>query len=175
MSRSLSLLMLLLPFPLAASVPPVLPAEIQAALPGLSARGSGTFSVFWMDIYTASLWTGADGASVVLALRYLRELDGAAIAERSREEIESLGLADEHQLRAWEARMKTIFPDVSPGDQLTGVRFADGRTAFYLDETLLDIVEDEQFGHAFFAIWLHEDTSAPELRRELLLESEYSD
>ena len=151
---------------------PAPPAKVRQQLPGLEASGSGVFRFLWMDIYTASLWTAGPPAAtarpLALSLRYARDLDGQAIAQRSRDEMHALGLADESQLAEWLRDMENIFPDVRAGDQLTGVRWADGSTSFYLGETLLDTVHDPLFGEAFFAIWLHEQTSAPALRQALL-------
>lgn len=154
---------------------PTPPAVVRQQLPELTALGSGTFRFLWMDIYTASLWAAAPHATarpLALSLRYSRDLEGQAIAARSRDEMQALGLADENQLADWQRRMETIFPDVRAGDQLTGVRWQDGSTSFYLGDVLLDTIHDPFFGDAFFAIWLHEQTNAPALRRALLGQSD---
>ena len=63
--------------------------------------------------------------------------------------------------------MQQVFPDVRPGDHLLGVHGGDG-VHFYQENRLLGQIDDVDFADAFFAIWLDERTSAPELRAALL-------
>lgn len=166
------LLLLLSVLPARAEPVPEPPAAVFEQLPALGLVGHGRFQFLWMDIYTAALWTSggeySPDAPLALAIRYARELDGTAIAERSTDEMRSLGVDDEAALADWDRQMKAIFPDVRAGDQLTGVRTADGATHFYLNDEFLAAVEDPRFARLFFGIWLDENSSAPELRRALL-------
>ena len=64
--------------------------------------------------------------------------------------------------------MTDIFPDVSEGDVITGIATKENKSLFYLNGTLIGTVDDKAFTNQFFAIWLSEKTSEPELRQALL-------
>jgi hypothetical protein len=149
-----------------------LPAAVAAEAPGLMPLGTGTFSWLGLEIYTASLWarggTPDFGQPLALALRYARSLKGAAIAERSAEEMRQLGVATPEQLAAWRADMEALFPDVSKGTTLMGVHLPGEGARFYRDGRLLGTIRGADFSRAFFSIWLHPQTSAPKLRAALL-------
>ena len=149
--------------------------SLASPLPHLSAFeavGSGTFRFFGMRIYDATLWSpnGKWDASqpYALELRYARQFDGTAIARRSIEEMRAQRRFSPDTLSKWNQQMRTIFPDVEPGDRLTGVRQPGYGVTFYSDTRKLGDIPDEAFANAFFNIWLHPSTSAPDLRNRLL-------
>ena len=78
------------------------PPEVAAELPGARAQGQGQLRFFGLRVYDIRLWAGdgavaADWPALPLALEieYARELDGAAIAERSLKEMRRQ--ADDHR------------------------------------------------------------------------------
>lgn len=152
------------------------PAYIVRELGDARVAGRGKFTWFGLHVYDARLYVPERGIDVndfasqrfALELTYARRLNGKAIAERSRDEIEKLGLGSEEQRLAWLREMSAIFPNVAAGQLLTGIHFANGVTRFYFDDRLISAIDDPAFGHAFFAIWLDPKTSAPKLRTELL-------
>lgn len=153
-----------------------LPASVRAALGPPRLAGSGSLRWFGFRIYDATLWTGPEGPDPLdparrpfaLELRYARSLSGAAIAERSAEEIARLGLGDAQARQAWHRRMQQLFPDVSDGDRILGLHRPGQAARFYLNGSPLGEVADPGFGPAFFAIWFDARTVAPDLRQALL-------
>lgn len=127
--------------------------------------------LFW-DVYDASLYasqgTYSQDQPFVLALHYLRALDGKEIAKRSLKEMEKQGFSDSSQGEQWLTKMVKIFPDVSEGTVLYGLRTPEGYTQFYEDNKLIGEVRDSEFTTRFFNIWLSEKTSEPAMRKELL-------
>lgn len=127
--------------------------------------------LFW-DVYDASLYAPQGAYSqdqpFVLALHYLRALDGKEIAKRSLKEMEKQGFSDSSQGEQWLTKMVKIFPDVSEGTVLYGLRTPEGYTQFYEDNKLIGEVRDSEFTTWFFNIWLSEKTSEPAMRKELL-------
>lgn len=127
--------------------------------------------LFW-DVYDATLYapqgTYSEQQPFVLALRYLRDLDGKAIAERSIEEMQKQGFNDPELEKKWLQQMIAIFPDVSEDTTLYGVRNAAGYTEFYQGSNKIGEVQDPQFTRWFFDIWLGSKTSEPKLRAEIL-------
>ncbi|NOU50420.1 hypothetical protein HG263_07675 [Pseudoalteromonas sp. JBTF-M23] len=127
--------------------------------------------LFW-DIYQATLFAPQGQFSknkpFILKLHYLRDLKGKDIAQRSVEEMKNQGFRDQQKLALWHSQMQSIFPDVSHGTELYGKRTINGTSRFYLGETLIGEIEDPQFTQHFFAIWLDERTSEPNMRKALL-------
>jgi hypothetical protein len=141
-------------------------------LPDYQAVGSGTLRYFGLRIYDATLWSPrgvwSAGGPFALELRYARSFDGAAIARRSIEEIRSQRDYPAATLARWEQRMRALFPDVSAGDRLIGVRMPGQGVAFYSGTRKLGQIEEDAFAEAFFNIWLHPSTRVPDLRAQLL-------
>lgn len=139
---------------------------------GLRRWGRGGFRRFGLAIYDATLWAGDDPLRppLVLRLDYHRRIDGRTIAEASMNEMRQLG-ASELQLRRWGAEMLRLFPDVRPGDDITGVWRPEGARFFHNGRPLGELAEPE-FARRFFAIWLDPRTSAPALRAALLTRSD---
>ena len=159
---------LLLSLPAHAAAAPHVLAEIPTA----RLAGEGNYRWFGLKLYDAQLWVGSaanpPAPPYALELRYARTLQGAKIAEASRDEMRKLGLGSETQHAAWLSAMQRLFPDVQEGSRLTGVHRAGLGARFYLDGKLLGEIADAQFANAFFGIWLAPKTSAPELRAALL-------
>lgn len=126
---------------------------------------------FW-DVYDATLYAPKGmlqpSKPYALSLRYFREIDGKAIAERSAEEIEKQGFEDGERLALWHAKMRDIFPNVQDGTVLTAVFIPDKKTLFYEGSTKIGMIKDAEFTKRFADIWLGEKTSEPRLREELL-------
>lgn len=138
----------------------------------LTQLGEGTLRWFGLKVYEARLWTAGGAPDFArplrLELRYARALRGAAIAERSDEEIARLGFGSPEQRAAWSAAMRSLFPDVAPGDTLSGEHVPGRGARFLRNGAPLGEIADPEFSRAFFSIWLDPRTSAPDLRTALL-------
>lgn len=151
------------------------PANIDAIrgnVPHAEVVGTGRMTFLLWDLYDATLHA-PDGnwdadAPYALTLSYLRDLRGRSIALTSTEEIRRLGEVEEGRIESWREQMEAIFPDVSDGVSLTGIRDEAGSALFYRDSALIGRVDDPDFSRLFFGIWLDERTIAPDLRAELL-------
>jgi hypothetical protein len=151
---------------------PLLPAEATDLVPGAHLVGSGTLRFFGLQVYDGFYYSASKAYSAdkpfALVLRYHRSLRGEAIATRSSEEIERLGLGTPAERERWDIAMKKLFPDVRPGDQVTGINLPGTGTRFYRNGLSLGTISDPAFGPAFFAIWFDPRTSRPEFRERLL-------
>ena len=158
--RRLLLALAALPFATFASTDPTA---------GLTRWGSGEFRRFGFLVYEATLWAGDDPQRPPLALKltYRRSIAGQAIADASVKEIRQLGLAGEATLQRWGQQMSALFPNVKPGDQITG-HYRPDSAEFHFNGRPLGGIDDPAFAGAFFAIWLNPKTSAPDLRAALL-------
>jgi hypothetical protein len=157
----------------------VVEARVRETIPEARLSGAGSLRMLGFHIYDARLFVGPDGLGQAIAadrpyaldLRYARDFKGAAIAKRTRKEMERLGLADDAQRRRWQATLAALLPDVRKGDHLTGIYRPEGYTLFLKNGMPLGRVEGGEFARAFFAIWLHPDSRAPEVRAALLGEA----
>lgn len=155
------------------------PTHIQSEVAQARLSGSGTYRWFGLAIYDAQLWVGADGVNsdelfqsrFAIDLTYARTLYGSKIADASIDEIKKLKLGTAEQQQQWLQKMTAIFPDVTAGTHITGVFIPNESARFYLNGKWLGEIKDPQFAQAFFSIWLHKNTSAPDLRRKLLQEA----
>ena len=134
--------------------------------------GEGVLTYLFWDVYRAELYGPAAGwrpdAPFALSLNYLRTLKAADIADRTISEIRGQGVDDDTVLAKWAGQLREIFPNVSDGTRLTGVRDIEGNTIFFRDGSRIGEIRDPAFTRRFFDIWLGEKTSEPELRRALL-------
>ncbi len=149
-----------------------LPADLKAALPAATPVGGGAYRWFGLKLYDIRLWADRkvikpdnwSTTPLALELVYARALVGERIAKASIDEIRQLGLGKPAQQAEWLEAMKRVFPDVAEGTQLIGI-YAPGKpTQFLRDGQVVGEIADPDFGQAFFAIWLHPKTSAPNLR-----------
>ncbi len=151
------------------------PAELAQALPGASLAGQKRFRVWGFDVYDARLWTapGFSAAAfetqpLALELRYLRDFEGSAIAERSLKEMRRVGSVSPEQEARWLADMQRVFPNVKKGDRLLGVHRPGQGAVFWFNGQPRGDVRDADFSRLFFGIWLSPRTSEPALRQALL-------
>ena len=159
--------------PAAASVlDALLPEAVRMLAPRLEVHGEGSFRWFGLLIYHARLWAQPGGwrpsDPYALEIRYARHIDGAALAERSIEEMRHTRAGNDAQHQQWLQAMKKTFPDVKDGDRLLGLAIPGGATRFFMNGKPIGDVNDPAFGPAFFGIWLSPATSRPDLRRVLL-------
>lgn len=134
--------------------------------------GAGVLSYAFWDVYRATLYAPEGQWSYeepfVLSIQYFRNLKGAAIADRSVQEMRAQGFRDEVVLAAWHAQMRSIFPDVQNGTILSAVYIPGQQTIFYRGNEKIGAIREDLFGRRFFGIWLDGKTSAPNLRLALL-------
>lgn len=134
--------------------------------------GNARLEVMFWDIYDAELIAEAGNFEMdkpfALKLTYLRKFKGKDIASRSVDEMRSLGVEDEIKLAKWFEQMHSLFPDVKDGSTITGVVDNQKSSHFYYNSQKLGHIEDPEFSEWFFAIWLHEKSSEPKMRKQLL-------
>lgn len=160
--------------------------------PAMRLVGEGTLRFFGLRVYEARLWAdpgrdpsltaaaapgprpGTSGRErpfdqpFVLELEYALALEGHRIAERSEEEMIRIGQGSVQQRTRWLAQMRTLFPNVRAGDRIAGHYRPGGASTFFINDQPLGVIDDPDFGRAFFGIWLDARTSEPKLRERLL-------
>ncbi len=153
----------------------MLPPDLVQSVGELSLRGQTRLRVWGFEVYDAALWTapGASAATLeaqplALEIRYLRDIKGRDLAERSIREMQRSGALSADQERRWLDEMLRVFPDVRPGDRLLGLQRPGTGASFWLNGRFRGEVRDVEFARRFFGIWLSPQTSEPALRKALL-------
>jgi hypothetical protein len=151
------------------------PSEVAAAVTAARLQGQGRLRYFGLLVYEARLWVGTgfaadryENQTFALELQYAREFEGHAIAKRSIAEMRRSFSVEDAQAQTWQAAMVRAFPDVAPGDRLTGIHVPGAATRFFHNGQPTSVIADAQFARAFFGIWLAATTSEPALRRQLI-------
>lgn len=139
----------------------------------LTEKGQGQFRKFGFHIYDAkflahkaAVKTAAVTPPYALQLTYFMNIKAQKIVDAS---IEQMNRQKQNRafLSKWRQALTDIIPAVTKGDTLT-VFHDTNRAIFYLNGSYLGEINDSDFAHAFFGIWLDKNTSAPTLRKKLL-------
>jgi len=152
------------------------PQELLSEWPATHLQGQGRLRFLGLQVYDIRLWTTEPGLvadawqrlPLALEIEYARNFGARMIAERSLEEMRRAGPVAAEVAERWLRAMTQVFPDVKPGDRITGVQRPDGLSRFFHNGSLRGEVRDAEFTRRFFGIWLGETTSEPSLRDSLL-------
>lgn len=166
-----------LPLKAASGEPVPLPA-VSKALTNVTVAGEGQMRFLGVRIYDARLWVGPQfdanmyaAHPLALELTYYLSFTGAAIAQRSIEEIQRQRPVTPEQATAWQGALARLLPDVRPGDRLTGLYLPDQGMWLWHGSQELGTIRDAELAQLFFGIWLSSRTSEPRLRNALLSRS----
>ncbi len=138
--------------------------------------GHGELRFLGLKIYEARLYAehpanGRRAAELyrqpfALRLTYARGLKGRDIAARSEKEM--VRIRGSQLPPEWSAALGALFPDVSSGDEITGVYIPDQGARFYLNAKPIGSLQNPGLAQTFFDIWLSDRTPEPTLRAALL-------
>lgn len=154
------------------------PPELKSLWPGETAprlQGQARMRFLGFTVYDIRLWTPSPqmGAQTwaqhpfALEIEYATSLQGQAIAQRSLQEMERAGPIAKEVSQRWLMLLTSWFPDVSPGDRLTGVHGSDGSLRLFHNARERAHARDPELAQRFFGIWLSPWTSQPQLRERL--------
>jgi hypothetical protein len=152
------------------------PAELLGEWTAAHLQGQGRMRFLGLQVYDIRLWSTEPqlpaqawpGKALALEIEYARNFAARMIAERSLEEMRRAGPVAADVAERWLRTMAQVFPDVKPGDRITGVQVPEGMSRFFHNGALRGEVRDAEFTRRFFGIWLGETTSEPSLRDSLL-------
>lgn len=144
-------------------------SHIELAMNQSQLQGAGRLNFWGFHIYDATLYRAGNSSSSDFALyiQYQKSFSGSVLASRTADEMKKIG-TPEMQAAIWEKELAAVFPNIEPGQSITGIYSPKvGTTLFYEGKKIAQIPGAE-FSKAFFGIWLDPKTSAPKLRAELL-------
>jgi len=130
--------------------------------------GQGRMTYWGFTLYDAKLYTSKDPkGGIALDIQYLRKFEAKDLAKQTLEELKKLGIS-ETQRAEWADPLNRAFKTVQVGDSITAIKKPQGSTQFFYNGQFVSEISGESFSQAFFGIWLHPKTSAPQLRKVLL-------
>lgn len=145
------------------------------AMPELQKVGEGSFRYLLWNLYEARLFSEQgefndyqQSTPLLLELTYQRSITKQQFIDATIDQWQHLGHSSEDQQQQWAEQLQDIWQDVNKGDRLAALLQPDMSVEFFMNDEPTGRIEDSAFGPAFFDIWLHPDTSAPRLRRQLL-------
>ncbi|MBK9520985.1 MAG: chalcone isomerase family protein [Rhodocyclaceae bacterium] len=155
-----------------------LPEPITQQTPDWALQGKGEMRWFGFQLYEARLWVpsaaslgarpGPPDGHFALELQYARDITSQRLVDASIDQMKRFGAIDEQRLGKWKVALERVFPNVKTGDVIVGVLKPNQGAEFYHQSRLSGRIDDIDFARTFFAIWLDERTSEPELRKRLL-------
>lgn len=147
-------------------------ADVQEKHP-LKPIGNTVFSILIWDLYKSKLASTSgrypntvSSGLVLYEINYLKGISSEDLIMRTIEQWQHIGTF-ESVYQPFILLLKAMWPDIKKGDYLT-LLIAEDSSAFYHNGQLIGEINDFTFGALFLDIWLHENTSQPILRRELL-------
>lgn len=140
--------------------------------------GEGKYTWFGIKIYDARLFApkGFNGdfettSPIVLEIEYDMDIDSKDLVETTQDEWKDLKIGRSETCKnqvAWAGILSVIWPDLKQGDKLR-LNVDNNRVSqFFYNEKSIGLIDDPDFATCFLAIWLAEDSSADDLREDLL-------
>lgn len=130
--------------------------------------GYGRMTYWGFTLYDAKLYASKEPkGGIALDIQYLRKFEAKALVKQTLDELKNLGVSDT-QRAEWADPLARAFKTVQVGDSITAIRNPQGSTQFFYNGQFVSEISGESFSQAFFGIWLHPKTSAPQLRKVLL-------
>ncbi|WP_047047772.1 chalcone isomerase family protein [Vibrio mexicanus] len=143
----------------------------SSPLKELNKVGEGEMQYLFWTLYTAELYRDAnfqdENQSQALRIVYEKSISKDALIEATAQQWEHLNYSQE-DIDRWIEPLESLWPNVEPGDALTLKTDETGVSQFYFGDQSLGKIQDPEFGDAFLSIWLSQNTTEPELRKQLL-------
>lgn len=144
----------------------------------LTKQGSGSYRWWGIKVYDATLLTPDhfDGdysrtRPLALEITYNINIKKEALIESTYDQWSEIATGQQPgcgNKKRWSAVLLTIWPNLAKGDSLKVVVTSENVAQFYHNDAFVGNVPDPAFAHCFLSIWLAQDTTAPDLRKQLL-------
>jgi hypothetical protein len=134
--------------------------------------GKGRHSWWGVEVYEATLWIAGPQWSATephaIDLEPKRAVTSTALVKAAIDEMRNLKVGDERQLKAWQAEMSQVIPNVKAGDQVVIFCTDANRTLIFLNDSGKGEIDDASFCPAVMSVWLHPQTKHQAMRKSLL-------
>ena len=149
-----------------------LPPPVLSQAPGIQPLGKGRHTWSGIQMYDATLWIvgprWSESQPHALDIEPNRAVPSDTLVSNAIAEMRSLKVGDERKLKAWQAEMKQVIPNVKQGDQVVIFCSDANHTIVYLNDKSVGKVDDPSFCPAVMSVWLHPQTKHQSMRKSLL-------
>ena len=147
-------------------------ADWKTRYPDLQVVGTGVLKVFFMDIYSLTLYSKERNYGVgdyfALEFDYKKSVSKEIIVDASMDELAKIANVDSVEMKAWKQLLEKGIIDMQAGEKASVVFSKSGDVEFWSENRELIAFQDLKFDENFAAIWLGPQTSHPKLRLTLL-------
>ena len=134
--------------------------------------GKGRHTLWGIPLYEATLWIVGPRWTATqphaLDIEPNRTVPADTLVNSAVAEMRTLKVGDERKLRAWQAEMKQVLPDLQPRDQVVIFCSDANHTFVFLNDKSIGKVDDPSFCPAVMSVWLHPQTKHQSMRKSLL-------
>lgn len=131
------------------------PPELERAMAGAQLVGEARYQLLTWTLFDAALWSEDGDFSwerpFALTLTYRQAFSSRSLVDRSIVEMSRRGVPASGRLGAL---LRECFPDVAPGDRITGLSTGPDSAVFLHNGRHRCAIEWPGFRRAFFGIWL---------------------
>ncbi len=149
-----------------------LPPPVLSQAPGIRPLGKGRHSYWGIQMYDATLWIvgprWSESQPHALDIEPNKAVSSDVLISSAVAEMRSLKVGDERKLRAWQAEMKQVIPNLQPRDQVVIFCSDANHTIVYVNDKIVGKVDDPSFCPAVMSVWLHPQTKHQSMRKSLL-------
>ena len=148
------------------------PLSLATLTDDLQLVGEARLRVLFWSIYDSWLFTitgryfGVE-PKLTMRINYIRKIKSGQLLDRTSEEWEKNSII-EQDIETWLEKLASILPDVKKGETLTLQVEDNLSSSFYLNDELIDNIEDAAFTQAFLSIWLSDKSSYPKQQAQLV-------
>jgi hypothetical protein len=147
-------------------------ADWKTRYPDLQVVGTGVLKVFFMDIYSLTLYSKERDYSVsdhfALEFNYKNSVSKKTIVDATMGELSKAPNVGPVEIKAWKQILEKGISDMQAGEKASVVFSKSGDVEFWLANQESISFKDRKFAENFAAIWLGPQTSHPKLRSALL-------
>ena len=147
-------------------------ADWKTRYPDLQVVGTGVLKVFFMDIYSLTLYSKERYYSVsdhfALEFNYRKSVSKKTIVDASMDELSKVPNVGSVEKKAWKQILEKGISDMQAGERASVVFSKSGNVEFWSENREPVSFQDLKFAKNFAAIWLGPQTSHPKLRSALL-------
>jgi len=107
-------------------------SHIELAMNQSQPQGTGRLNFWGFHIYDATLYRAGNSSSSDFALniQYQKSFSGSAIASKTADEMKKIGVP-EMQAAIWGKELAAVFPNIEPGQSITGIYSPKVGTTFF--------------------------------------------
>ncbi len=152
------------------------PDEIKTEMNRVYLIGSDILRFLGFRIYDVALFSEKNKFSYqnkfAININYKKSFDRQSLTDRSIDEIERNYDLKDSEISFYKKELNRIFSDVKNGDSKTALYLPNQGVKMFYNGRLNGIITDKKLARRFIDIWIHENSSYPDIARKLIGKSD---